>query len=66
MDRPVRAGGLRTDGARVAGVPDTVAEAREHPERQAGKGIADAVEHYARLSAPLGPSPSSSGIRSAA
>lgn len=31
------------------GVPDTVSEAREHPERQAGKSIADAVEHYARI-----------------
>ena len=28
-------------------MPDTIAEAREHPERQAGKGIADAVGHYA-------------------
>jgi pimeloyl-ACP methyl ester carboxylesterase len=28
-------------------VPDTIAEAREHPERQAGKGIADAVGHHA-------------------
>lgn len=31
------------------GVPDTVAEAREHPEQQAGKGIADAVGHYAQI-----------------
>ncbi len=31
------------------GVADTVAEAREHPERQAGKGIADVVGHYARI-----------------
>ena len=31
------------------GVPDTVAEAREHPERQAGTGLADVVAHYARI-----------------
>ncbi len=31
------------------GVPDTVAQAREHPELQAGTGIADAVGHYARI-----------------
>jgi len=31
------------------GVPDTVAQAREHPELQAGTGIADAVGHYARV-----------------
>jgi alpha-beta hydrolase superfamily lysophospholipase len=39
------------------GVPGTVAEAREHPERQAGTGIADATEHYARIagSAATGP-----------
>jgi pimeloyl-ACP methyl ester carboxylesterase len=39
------------------GVPDTVAEAREHPERQAGKGIADAVEHYARIVGAAGTKP---------
>lgn len=31
------------------GVPDTVAEAREHPERQAGLGIAAATGHYAGI-----------------
>jgi pimeloyl-ACP methyl ester carboxylesterase len=31
------------------GVPAAVAEARAHPERQAGTGIADAVGHYARI-----------------
>lgn len=31
------------------GVLGTVAEAREHPERQAGTGIAGAVERYARI-----------------
>jgi pimeloyl-ACP methyl ester carboxylesterase len=38
-------------------VPDTVAEAREHPELQAGKGIADAVGHYARIVGSAGPKP---------
>jgi pimeloyl-ACP methyl ester carboxylesterase len=36
------------------GVPGTVAEARAHPERQAGTGIGDAVQHYARLAGPAG------------
>lgn len=31
------------------GVPDTVAEAREHPDSQAGVGIDDVVEHHARI-----------------
>jgi non-heme chloroperoxidase len=31
------------------GVPDTVAEAREHPESQAGVGIDEVVEHHARI-----------------
>jgi non-heme chloroperoxidase len=31
------------------GVPDTVAEAREHPESQAGVGIDQVIEHHARL-----------------
>jgi len=39
------------------GVPDTVAEAREHPELQAGKGIADAVEHYAQIIRPAAAKP---------
>jgi pimeloyl-ACP methyl ester carboxylesterase len=38
-------------------VPDTVAGAREHPELQAGKGIADAVGHYARIVGAAGPRP---------
>jgi pimeloyl-ACP methyl ester carboxylesterase len=38
-------------------VPDTVAEAREHPELQAGKGIADAVGHYARIVGSAGRKP---------
>jgi pimeloyl-ACP methyl ester carboxylesterase len=39
------------------GVPDTVAEARQHPERQAGNGIADAVGHYARIVGSAGTKP---------
>jgi predicted alpha/beta-hydrolase family hydrolase len=35
------------------GVPDTVAEARERPETQAGVGIDDVIEHHARLVAAL-------------
>jgi non-heme chloroperoxidase len=31
------------------GVPDTVAEARKHPESQAGLGIAGVAGHYARI-----------------
>ncbi|MCW2701797.1 MAG: alpha/beta hydrolase [Blastococcus sp.] len=31
------------------GVPDTVAEAREHPESQAGIGIEEVIEHHARV-----------------
>ncbi|MCW2637045.1 MAG: alpha/beta hydrolase [Blastococcus sp.] len=31
------------------GVPDTVAEARAHPESQAGVGIDQVIEHHARL-----------------
>jgi alpha-beta hydrolase superfamily lysophospholipase len=31
------------------GVPDTVAEAREHPESQAGVGIDDVIEHHAHI-----------------
>jgi alpha-beta hydrolase superfamily lysophospholipase len=36
------------------GVPSTVAEARERPERQAGSGIADAIGHYARIAGSAG------------
>ncbi|HKB30581.1 MAG TPA: alpha/beta hydrolase [Streptosporangiaceae bacterium] len=39
------------------GVPDTVAEARDHPEQQAGKGIADIVEHYAGIIGSAGQKP---------
>lgn len=39
------------------GVPDTVEEAREHPELQIGKGIADVVEHYARVAGSAGSKP---------
>jgi pimeloyl-ACP methyl ester carboxylesterase len=31
------------------GVPDLVADARAHPETQAGKGISDVTEHYAEV-----------------
>src|SRR6266542_5607164 len=31
------------------GVPDTVEETRRQPDRVAGKGIADVVEHYAQI-----------------
>ena len=48
------------------GVPDTVAEAREHPERQAGTGIADTVGHYAQIIAAAGAKPIVMGTRSAA
>ena len=36
------------------GEPDTVAEAREHPELVANVGIADAAEHFAQIAAGLG------------
>ena len=39
------------------GVPDTIAEAREQPEQQAGQGFAEAVEHYARIAASAGAKP---------
>jgi len=39
------------------GVPGTVAETRALPERQAGTGIADAVEHYARIVGSARPRP---------
>jgi alpha-beta hydrolase superfamily lysophospholipase len=39
------------------GVPDTVAEAREHPESQAGIGIDEVIEHHARIVVAL-PEPS--------
>jgi pimeloyl-ACP methyl ester carboxylesterase len=39
------------------GVPDTVAEAREHPESQAGIGIDEVIEHHARIVAALPASP---------
>ena len=39
------------------GVPDTVAEARAHPEAQAGKGIADAAAHYAQIIGAAGTKP---------
>ena len=39
------------------GEPDTVAEAREHPERVANVGIADAAEHFAQIAAGLGSKP---------
>ena len=39
------------------GEPDTVAEAREHPELVANVGIADAAEHYAQIAAGLGSKP---------
>lgn len=38
------------------GVPGTVAEAREHPESQAGIGIDEVIEHHVRIVAAL-PSP---------
>ncbi len=31
------------------GVADTVAETREHPERQAGKGLAEVIGHFAQI-----------------
>ena len=39
------------------GVPDTVAEAREHPERQDGQGLADIIGHYAGIIGSSGPKP---------
>jgi non-heme chloroperoxidase len=39
------------------GVPDTVAEAREHPERQAGVGIDQVIEHHAGIVRGLGDPP---------
>jgi non-heme chloroperoxidase len=35
------------------GVPDSVAEAREHPEGQAGVGIDEVIEHHAQIVAAL-------------
>jgi alpha-beta hydrolase superfamily lysophospholipase len=39
------------------GEPDTVAEAREHPELVANVGIADAAEHFAQIAAGLDSKP---------
>src|SRR6202042_843787 len=39
------------------GVPDTGAEAREHPERQDGQGLADIIGHYAGIIGSSGPKP---------
>jgi non-heme chloroperoxidase len=36
------------------GVPDTVAEARAHPESQAGVGIDEVIDHHARIVADSG------------
>src|SRR5260370_21340333 len=37
------------------GVPDTVAEAREHPERQAGQGTPQPARHDAPITPPAPP-----------
>jgi len=39
------------------GVPDTVTEAREHPETQAGVGIDQVIEHHAGIVRALAPAP---------
>lgn len=39
------------------GVPATVAEAREHPESQAGVGIEQVIDHHAEVVAALGAAP---------
>jgi pimeloyl-ACP methyl ester carboxylesterase len=39
------------------GVPDTVAEARAHPDSQAGVGIDEVIDHHARIVADLPESP---------
>ena len=39
------------------GVPDTVSEAREHPESQAGVGIDQVIEHHAEIVRNLGIAP---------
>ena len=49
--------GYEATGPGWPGVPDTVAEAREHPERQARTGIADVVSHYARIVGSAGTKP---------
>ncbi len=49
--------GYKADAPGWPGVPDTVAEAREHPELQAGKGLADVVGHYARIVGSAGSKP---------
>jgi pimeloyl-ACP methyl ester carboxylesterase len=44
--------GYEATAPRWPGEPETVAEAREHPELQAGKGLAEVVEHYAQIIGP--------------
>jgi alpha-beta hydrolase superfamily lysophospholipase len=52
-----REAGYEATAPEWPGVPDTVAEARAHPERQAGKGIAEVVEHYAKIVREAGSKP---------
>ena len=68
LDRAVRAApAIAPTAPGWPGVPDTVAEARAHPERIADHGIDDVVDHYARVIADLPePSRSSSATPSAA
>jgi pimeloyl-ACP methyl ester carboxylesterase len=39
------------------GIPDTISEARAHPNGMIGKGIAEIVDHYAQIAATLGAKP---------
>ncbi|TFV85755.1 alpha/beta fold hydrolase [Blastococcus sp. CT_GayMR16] len=48
-----RAAGYDPQTPEWPGVPDTVAEARKHPESQAGVGFEQIVDHHARIVAAL-------------
>jgi pimeloyl-ACP methyl ester carboxylesterase len=52
-----RAAGFEPIMPEWPGVPDTVAEAREHPESQAGVGIDQVIEHHAQIVRNLGVAP---------
>ena len=51
----LRDAGYEATAPEWPGVPDTVAEAREHPERQDGQGLADIIGHYAGIIGSSGP-----------
>ena len=51
------AAGYEATAPEWPGVPATVAEAREHPERQAGKGLAEVIGHFAEAVSKVGSKP---------